>query len=378
MLVSATPPDSAGPAQPDVRLPLEEVRRLLDALSAVAGARPVPIAAWAEEVNRLYAGKAKSTRLRTGQALREAAAIAEEAAGGAATTASLGPELVARLAAREGRSSTTAGLLRALRAAYRIAVDRGWADPAAFKKCEWSVPDCDPEGPRKKHHARADVARALAHLRAHANTWDGHRLYCFLAVLAYTGLRRNEALCLRWEDVDLERGFVFVRPRRKLKTKKSAAPVPVPAALARVLAGWRTRCGSEWVLPGARRAGPWTGGKCGDRAGDRLKAAALEVGVSGMTPHTLRHSLATHLKGYWGLSSEQVRMVLRHTTERTQAYYVHDDLANLGAMVRGFEYDRDGSAPGRRPAGRPTRAPLQSRPVSLLPKKFPAARNRRP
>jgi integrase len=69
-----------------------------------------------------------------------------------------------------------------------------------------------------------------------------------------------------------------------------------------------------------------------------LRQAAAEAGVPGMTPRSLRHSLATHLAGWWGLSSRQVRLVLRHTTEFTQAYYVHPDLANLRESMAGFDY----------------------------------------
>jgi integrase len=39
----------------------------------------------------------------------------------------------------------------------------------------------------------------------------GHRLGALFEVMAFTGLRRGEALALRWSDVDLERGFIVVR-----------------------------------------------------------------------------------------------------------------------------------------------------------------------
>jgi integrase len=190
------------------------------------------------------------------------------------------------------------------------------------------------------------VAAVLAHLERHAESWEGGRLHTLAAVLAYTGVRKMEALRLRVEDVDLVRGFVFVAPNgRPLKTPGSEAPVPCPAALLRILRDWIPRCGSEWLIPMKSRKGPWTNGTNGKRPTDLLRAAGLAAGVEGFTPLSLRHSLATHLAGFWGLKERQVQMVLRHTTSRTQRRYIHPDLANLAALVRGFEYGSDRPAP---------------------------------
>ena len=75
-----------------------------------------------------------------------------------------------------------------------------------------------------------------------------------------------------------------------------------------------------------------------------LRAAGQACGVGGLTPHSLRHSLATHLAGWWGLSDRQVMMVLRHAPQ-TKAFrpvaterYLHPDLVNLVGMVKGFDF----------------------------------------
>jgi integrase len=316
----------AAPTRPEL---IALLRQLMTSLSP----EPVPLDAWRDRVLALYRSKARTTRLKMGQATREAIALA----GPGATTADLTPELVAAFAARPGHGSTTNGLLRSLHAAMRLAVRWGQLDPAAVAGGPLQVPEGPPA--RRKHFSRSEVARVLDHLRRGCASWEGHRLYAFASILAFAGLRRTEALILRVGDVDLDRGFVFVSPNgRRLKTPGSEAPVPMPGRLRTVLRYWIPRCGSEWLLPGKRRGGPWTGGPLGKRAGDRLRLAAEEVGVEGMTPHTLRHSLSTHLGVWWGLSRTQRKLILRHTTERTGDRYLHPDLEGLAELVRDFDY----------------------------------------
>lgn len=314
-------------------MPANAVEDLIRQLTRLVEPTPIPLEDWASAVIEPYLMRAKTTRLRMAQALREALAIA----GPGATTEALGPVLVARLASRPGATATTAGLLRSLRTAIRVAVGRGWARASVLEGCRFVPTGGTPE--RRHHHGRAEVARVLELLLQRSGTWAGGRLHAFAALLAYCGLRRNEALRLRWEDLDLSAGFAFVRPNgARLKTRSSAAPVPMPSALVEILGAWVMRAGSEWALPRSDRRGPWTGGTAGRRAGDLLKAAGLEAGVEGFTPHTLRHSLATHLASAWGLTRGQIKLVLRHSTEAMGATYIHDDLVNLRQLVDAFDY----------------------------------------
>jgi len=49
--------------------------------------------------------------------------------------------------------------------------------------------------------------------------------------------------------------------------------------------------------------------------------------------------MSTLGKGRFGMSAEQVRAQLRHTTTDTQEHYDHDDLANLRDAVRGVDFE---------------------------------------
>lgn len=316
----------------------------------VQPACPVPLPDWAASILALYAPplRARGTFLHTRQALREFAAL-----DGVATTADLTQANVARFAAASpGRAAaTTNGLLASLRAACNLALAGGVISRSPFAGRSFMLREGEPRPP--KFHARSAIRRVLARLATDAS-WEGRRLYALATLVAYCGLRRDEALRLRPRDFDLRRGFVFVVARRPLKTAASAAPVPIPRAARPVLGRWLSLCGPEWAFPGVRRAGPWTGGSGPHRAVEALKAAASAAGVEGFTFQSLRHSLATHLGTHWGLGEIQVKRILRHTTVATQRHYVHPDLVNLGAAVRGFDFGPRATsakpAPRRRPA----------------------------
>lgn len=297
---------------------------------------PIPFAEFREKVLALYLPplRARSTFLGMRHALDLVAAPP-----GPETTADLTTDLFARfIAAREGRNvNTTISILRYLRTACSIAVEEGWLGRNPFRTRRLKLRRVPPRG--LTHLAIEQVRRLLEYLEALATDWRGMRLFALAATIAYTGLRRDEALFLQLGDVRPAEGLLAVVARRRLKTDDSAALVPVPDELAAVLARWLPEAGPTWLFPGATRKGPWTGGMPGYKPLDRLKAAGRAAGIEGLTFHLLRHSLATHLAGTWGLSAEQVRQVLRHTSARTTIeHYIHRDAATLRAAVRGFSY----------------------------------------
>lgn len=340
--MSASPPNPSSPLPlslparrgPWSSLDLQELvqtltSQLAAALRPVDPITPVPLPVWVDAVLGLYRAKAATTRYRMSQALRETVAIA----GPGATTADLTPGLVATLARRPGAAATTHGLLRALRVACRVAVERKWLDVAPFGRY---TPWPRVERRAKRWLSASETATVLEALRVQATDWKGRRLYTLAAVYAYTGLRRMEAIRLKPGDIDFERSLVWVRPHgARLKTKGSEAPVPMPDVLAAILRPWLTECGGEWVFPGEKLRGPWQA-RTAIWATARIKAAAEAAGVPQATPHAFRRGLATVLRGR-GYSREQVKLVLRHTDLGTQEYYVGQDLLTLAALMRKFE-----------------------------------------
>lgn len=312
-----------------------DVRALLDAVQKLQP-QPVPLTKWAAEIGEIYQSRARSTRCRMRQALRETVALAGEGA----TTLDLTAGLVGRFGASrpDRRKATTDGLLRALRAAFHLAVRKRWAEGPQMAGVCWSVRKSEPR--RTRHHPARDVAKVLDHLGRRKGTWKGHRLYVFASVLAYAGVRKTEALRLRWEDVDLTDGFLQVLPNgAPLKTDQSKDAVPIPDTLVPILRAWKRRCGSGWVVPKLDGSGPWINGTAGKRPGDQLRAAGEACGVSGFTPHSLRHSLASVLSCREGLTDRQVRQILRHSPGSFAVEgYIHPEQRILRGLVAGFDF----------------------------------------
>jgi integrase len=347
-----------------------------DERDPVAGGavNPIPWADFSAEVLALYAPplRAASTRDKVRQALRQVAAL------GVASTAEIGPQLVARFVAAQppaNSPNTTRGLLSSLRACCNYALDQGYCRASPFNRRRRWVRASAPLV--KKFHSREEIARVLDMMRRDVGRkarggwaeWRARRLYALASTVAYTGLRKMEALRLRVEDIDLPGRMLLIVERSggRLKTVSSAAPVPLPDALVPVLAEWlphlvlpasdpaddigpapRRNPGrvrdAGWVFPNVFRTGPWTGGSPGHDPLDRMKAAGLRAGVEGFTFLSLRHSFATHAE-YWGLSDTMIQRILRHTSVRTQLHYRHAETINMRAKVAGLTFGHELSAP---------------------------------
>jgi integrase/recombinase XerD len=149
----------------------------------------------------------------------------------------------------------------------------------------------------------------------------GLRDRALLEVMYGCGLRASEAVGLDINEVDLRRSFV--RPHGK-GNKERIVPLgrEAAAAVTRSLrAGRPELVGSR---PGSRlfvnfRGGPLT------RQGlyKIIRRRAKEVGLEGrMSPHTLRHSFATHLLS-GGCDLRSVQEMLGHADVATTQLYTH-------------------------------------------------------
>ncbi|GAB3364116.1 site-specific integrase [Modestobacter lapidis] len=173
------------------------------------------------------------------------------------------------------------------------------------------------------HLTPAEVAELL---RAARDT----RYAPLFALLVHTGLRRGEALALRWSDVDLDKGLLRVRGTlarvqgRLLvtvpKTAKSKRSVPISAPAERLLRGLRgsqaeerRRAGSLWQETGFVFTTE-TGEPYDPRNALRaLKVAATRAGLPHAGLHTLRHSAASVMLTQ-GVPLKVVSEVLGHSS----------------------------------------------------------------
>jgi integrase/recombinase XerD len=167
----------------------------------------------------------------------------------------------------------------------------------------------------------------------------GERFYArdraLLETLYATGARASETVGLKLEDLQLGSGFLVCHGKGN---KQRVVPLGRPAvnALKHYLNGQR-----QELLKGATGV-PWVFVSRGGRALTRemlwvlVKKYARRGGVSArVSPHTLRHSFATHLlEG--GADLRTVQELLGHASIQTTQQYTHVDRERLRAVHRKF------------------------------------------
>jgi integrase len=215
------------------------------------------------------------------------------------------------------------GYLDYVRTICRYAVDEGYLErmPSLKRIAPKPVPMS-----RNPVLTWDEVSRLLESLRERARDWKGRRLHALTAVIAHTGVRRTEALCLRLEDLDAGARLLRIVPReRPLKTAKSTRVIAVPHELLEMLEPWLRETGCKWMFPGVRRQGPWLNCDHRSRPLTQLQAAAAEAGLGRVTWHGLRHSFATIALTEWRVPLWVVSASLGHGSITTTERYLHPD-----------------------------------------------------
>ncbi len=277
------------------------------------------------------------------------------------STADLTPRMIAQIIRTrppELSPQTVRALLRYVRTACNIAIDSGRLRISPFRRNGIGklVRVGRPKG--RRHLSRADIRTLLDYLAAQVEAtrgwrqWKWRRLLALVALIAYTGLRRNEALMIHVADTDLGGRMLYVQPRadNRLKTERSAASVPLPPALVPYLEAWLAHRNDAppgfkmpaevpWMYPACRRRGPWKDGAVGDKPLCQLKAAAKAAGIGGdVNWQMLRRSLATHLRTHFRIGRDLTSQILRHSEAVDDAFYLEDDADNLRRAVEGVDF----------------------------------------
>ena len=220
--------------------------------------------------------------------------------------------------------SSVARRLASLRSFYRFAqrenlVEHNPAKPLRNPRRERSLP----------HFLSPDeIARLLE--TPDAEKPSGLRDRAILETMYSAGLRVSEAVGINDEDLDLQAGLVRVRGKGK---RERLAPLGSYAV--RAIEGWlRVRRLSPREPQGGHA--PVFVSKLGRRLTTRSVARLLGKHIqragldSRTTPHTLRHSFATHLLDR-GADIRSVQELLGHKSLVTTQIYTHISTASLRA-----------------------------------------------
>jgi len=213
-------------------------------------------------------------------------------------------------------ASTVRNNIKAMRAFFAWCVSHGYcsenqAAKVAVPRVKRKIPEWLDAG---------DTNRLLCRIAEHSQEYG---LACLFAARA--GLRRGEIRALRWADVDLTDGALYVRDTKS----KEPRIVPMHHEIAAALMDWPQS--GPYVFPGA---GNYKEREQRSNAQGKAINAWLRANKYGVTLHGLRHSFASQLAGA-GASESAIRDLLGHTSLEVTRLYTHSRLtAHQQAIAR--------------------------------------------
>ena len=214
--------------------------------------------------------------------------------------------------------------LASLRSFYRFAQREGWIDNNPAKALR------NPRKARKLPHflSTAEIGKLLG--APASDKVMGLRDRAILETLFSAGLRVSELVDLNDGDLDIDQGIV--RGRGKGRKERLA---PLGSYALQALRAWLARRQVSEKEPQGREA-PVFVNRFGTRltsrsVGRMLEKHLKEAGLDNRTsPHTLRHSFATHLLD-GGADIRSVQELLGHKSLVTTQIYTHLSTSNLRA-----------------------------------------------
>ncbi|RZN09706.1 hypothetical protein CWO91_16895 [Bradyrhizobium genosp. SA-3] len=171
--------------------------------------------------------------------------------------------------------------------------------------------------PRTRWMTRTEAAKFIWHGIRKMPLGRRKRLFRFFIIGWYTGTRHAAIGGISWKMVDLESRIMQRRPEGVAETRKKRPPVKIGRRLLSHLRRWRRLDG-----PNAKYVIEYGGKPCSDLGTAWDMARDMPGSIPDVTPHTLRHSRATHLMrqgvDVWeaskslGMSAEMLERVYGH------------------------------------------------------------------
>ena len=214
---------------------------------------------------------------------------------------------------RKGRNEATIKRVRGLFSRiFEVAKEMKIVEDTPFKNKLLQI-----KAQKSGHHVAlpdAEVSRIKTELPSIKNP----EIRLYFALLVYTGMRREEIMGLRWENVDLKSGTAYVRCtvtypgcntpeiQEGAKTVRSIRPVLLPVSLVQIM---QPLAKSSGFLFGGES--PW----CYSTLARHYRQGKKLLGISGFNNHDFRTTFGTQLKEM-GLTSAQVADLMGHADTR--------------------------------------------------------------
>jgi integrase/recombinase XerD len=147
-----------------------------------------------------------------------------------------------------------------------------------------------------------------------------------LMTIYAAGLRRSEAAHLQVNDIDSARMTITVRQG---KGQKDRLVMLSPVLLQTLRQYWRHNKPKQWLFPGENPDQPISDNDVFAVFQNAVRRAGITKKVS---PHSLRHSFATHLLEA-GTNLRTIQILLGHRSLKTTARYLHVSQQHMRATA---------------------------------------------
>ena len=152
---------------------------------------------------------------------------------------------------------------------------------------------------------------------------------CIVSILYSAGLRRQEVLNLKLEDIDSKRMVIRINAGKGFKDRQTILSKKVLLELREYYKQWKPK---KYLFEG-----PKGFQYSGESVSRIVKRAAKKAGIQkNITPHILRHSFATHLLEN-GTDLRYIQVLLGHGSTKTTEVYTHVATNNIKGIQSPFD-----------------------------------------
>ena len=190
--------------------------------------------------------------------------------------------------------------------------------------------------PRPKKERRLPVVLSRAQVEALIGSLPRRKHRALVMVLYSGGLRVQEAVRLRPEDLDRDRSLVRVREGKGRKDRYTLLSQRAQQEVERHRLALEDD--EPWLFPGAQPGRPISPRTVQKVVRDAGRRAGIPKKV---TPHLLRHSFATHLLEA-GTDLRYIQQLLGHSSSRTTEIYTHVSQRDLSLIRNPLDMDAGG------------------------------------
>lgn len=162
----------------------------------------------------------------------------------------------------------------------------------------------------------------------------GSCLHLFVAVLAYTGMRRGEALRLEWSDIDFDASVISVNSRKQSRTRVyTPREIEMHEALRSLLLAHGEKHPEGSFVFARKDLQPLSA----DMVWRDFRRLTKGTGFEGIGFRALRHSFSSNLAAA-GVDDRIIDHFMGHQTEEMRRRYQHLFPENKGKALGRLEY----------------------------------------